>query len=116
MSEDKHTPLPWRVEQGADLIWGACDPDDQSPRGMGYAIVEGQRPGWKPYRPDPAEREANAALIVRSVNSLPALVKALEEIVDVKPGMVTDDELKIAVMKMRNVAICAIAAYRSSPK
>jgi hypothetical protein len=33
------TPGPWRVEKDTNLVWGACDPDDQSSNGMGYAIA-----------------------------------------------------------------------------
>lgn len=82
MSEEKHTPLPWRVEQGTDLIWGACNPDDDSTYGMGYPIVVGRTDlgSWNRMYPDIDERMANAARIVRSVNALPAIVKALEEI------------------------------------
>jgi len=76
MSE--HTPTPWRVEDGTDLIWGACNPDDRSSYGMGYSIVEGKAPGWKPYKPSMEEREANAAFIVKAVNSHDALVEAIK--------------------------------------
>lgn len=77
-----HTPTPWRVEEGTDLIWGACNPDDRSSYGMGYSIVEGKLPSWKPYKPDYEEREANAAFIVKAVNNHEALVKALQDIID----------------------------------
>lgn len=115
MSEDKHTPLPWAIEDPmCDDLW-IVEAGKEPYEWRCIASVQATPPdeGLELSR---VEMHANAALIVRSVHSLPALVKALEEIVDVKPGMVTDDELKIAVMKMRNVAICALAAYRSSPK
>jgi hypothetical protein len=73
-----HTPTPWRVEEGTDLIWGACNPDDQSTYGMGYSIVQGKSGAWGNRKPDMDEREANAALIVKAVNNFEALVKALQ--------------------------------------
>ena len=75
-----HTPTPWRVEEGADLIWGACNPDDHSSFGMGYSIVEGKIPGWKPYKPDYDERAANAAFIVKAVNAYDEMVRILKAI------------------------------------
>lgn len=81
----EHTPTPWRVEEGTDLIWGACNSDDQSTYGMGYSIVEGKSGSWNKGRPDMDEREANAAFIIKAVNRdhhFDALVKALEAIDD----------------------------------
>jgi hypothetical protein len=79
MSNDKPTPRRWRVEQETDLIWGACSPDDESSNGMGYPIVKGVRPdAWSKGKPDYDERKANAALIVRSVNSSEAAEKLLK--------------------------------------
>lgn len=77
----EHTPTPWRVEEGTDLIWGACNPDDQSSYGMGYPVIEGKIPRWKPYKPSMDEREANAAFIVKAVNNHDALVKDLADAV-----------------------------------
>lgn len=75
-----HTPTPWRVEQDTDLIWGACNPDDKSSYGMGYAIVEGKSgEKYSRYKPEMDERMANAAFIVKAVNNHDALVKALRE-------------------------------------
>ena len=73
----EHTPLPWRVEQETDLIWGACNTDDFSTRGMGYSIVEGKSGSWNKGKPDMDEREANAAFIVKAVNAHDALIEAL---------------------------------------
>lgn len=67
------TALPWRVEQDTDLIWGACNPDDQTTYGMGYSIVEGVSRYWPNMKPDMDERNANAAYIVHACNTLPAL-------------------------------------------
>lgn len=76
-----HTPTPWRVEEGTDLIWGACNPDDMSTYGMGYSIVQGKSGSWGDRKPGMDEREANAAFIVKAVNSHDALVKSLQDIV-----------------------------------
>lgn len=76
------TPLPWRLEQGTDLIWGACNPDDQTTRGMGYPIVEGH-PGssWQIDRkPQYDEREQNAAYIVTACNAYPTLLARIAEL------------------------------------
>lgn len=73
----EHTPTPWRVEEGTDLIWGACNPDDQSTRGMGYSIAQGKSGSWGDRKPDMDEREANAAFIVKAVNNHDALTKAI---------------------------------------
>jgi hypothetical protein len=62
---------------------------------MGYSIVEGKAPGWKPYKPSMEEREANAAFIVRAVNAHDALVKALEDI----SKQHTSEELRAIVAK-----------------
>lgn len=74
-----HTPTPWRVEADTTLIWGDCNPDDNSTRGMGYPIVEcriNPSGNWStgPYAD---EGEANASFIVRAVNSHDRLVYAL---------------------------------------
>lgn len=76
----EHTKTPWRVEQGTDLIWGACNPYDQSTYGMGYSIARGVTASWGKRRPDMDEREANAAFIVRACNAHDALVAALTEL------------------------------------
>lgn len=59
------TPGPWRVEQDTTLIWGRCDPDDVSNRGMGYPIAESRITPISSWAkgPDLHEGEANARLI-----------------------------------------------------
>lgn len=74
----EHTKLPWRVEGGTDLIWGACSEDDESTYGMGYSIAQGVNASYHAKKPDMNEREANAAFIVRAVNNHEAMVRALE--------------------------------------
>ncbi|WNV09993.1 hypothetical protein [Tardiphaga sp. 709] len=77
----EHTPTPWRVERGTDLIWGACNPDDMTTYGMGYAIVCGTTSSYTGGKPSIDEREANADFIIKACNSHDALVKALEGMV-----------------------------------
>ncbi len=79
--EAKHTPGEWRVEQGTTLIWGDCNPDDQTNYGMGYPIAECRltpSASWAKGPRKVEEAQANAAHIVRCVNSHDALVEALE--------------------------------------
>ena len=75
MTEGKHTPLPWAVRPQKHDDWGYI----RGPDGTLACIARGaddkdfdqhRRDGTNPYA-------ANAELIVRSVNSLPALVEAL---------------------------------------
>lgn len=72
-----HTPTPWRVEEGTTLIWGKCDPDDMTTWGMGYPVVDVRLQSRWGERPDTDETDANAAFIVRAVNSHDALIAAL---------------------------------------
>ncbi len=75
-----HTKTPWRVEEGTDLIWGDCNPDDQTTYGMGYSIVSGHTAHHQRGKPSIDEREANAAFIVRACNMHDRLIRALEEL------------------------------------
>lgn len=82
MSETKHTPGELRVEQETALIWGNCNPDDNSSYGMGYPIAECRSTpsgywakgpkGWE-------EAEANAARIALTWNCHDELVAALHD-------------------------------------
>jgi hypothetical protein len=60
-----HTPGPWRVEEGTTLVWGACNPDDSTTRGMGYPILECRitPSGSWAKKPWADEGEANAHLV-----------------------------------------------------
>lgn len=81
MTEIKHTPGPWRVEDGTTLIWGKCNPDDISSCGMGYPVAEARtRPVrfWA-KRPDYDEGEANARLIAAAPELL-EVAKACREV------------------------------------
>lgn len=81
-NEQKHTRGPWRVEQGTTLVWGACNPDDNTTYGMGYPIVEcrvSPASQWAATKgPSFDEGEANARLIAAAPDLLAAL-KALAE-------------------------------------
>lgn len=76
MSEE-HTPLPWEVQQG-----------NFNPEDGGIGIIGSNLGGLVALatsspveldNKDDRRAKANAALIVRSVNAVPALVKALED-------------------------------------
>ncbi len=80
--ETKHTPGPWRVEDGTTLVWGNCNPDDNSSRGMGYPIAESRinpSGNWStgPYAD---EGEANARLIAAAPELLEALKAAVSQV------------------------------------
>lgn len=65
-TEAKHTPGPWRVEEGTTLIWGDCNPDDTTTYGMGYPIAECRMTPSASWAKGPKkyeEAEANARLI-----------------------------------------------------
>lgn len=81
MSEGKHTPTPWRVEKGTGLIWGDCTTfEDGTPDRLGVPVTDSQleRPWAQGKGPSYEEMKANAAFIVRAVNSHQAMVDALE--------------------------------------
>lgn len=71
MSEDKHTPLPWKWHKDYPDHSGTIYAEPKE--GHAYAIA------IKPRYETTERWKSNAALIVRSVNAVPALVKALEE-------------------------------------
>lgn len=77
----KHTPGPWRVEEGTTLIWGDCNPDDTTTYGMGYPIAECRMTPSASWARGPKkyeEAEANTRLIAAA----PDLLRAAELIVD----------------------------------
>jgi hypothetical protein len=80
----EHTPTPWRVEKGTGLVWGDCTLfDDGTPDRLGVPVADGQleRPWAQGKGPSYEEMEANAAFIVKSVNSHDALIDALRAFV-----------------------------------
>lgn len=90
----EHTELPW-----------AADPDDREGMEWNVHIVEATRPHMRIcFLSNGEKSQANAALIVSSVNAVPELVKALEEIEKIECG---------PVGKAAQIARAALAAYRS---
>lgn len=80
LSDASHTPTPWNLGYTGRCILreipGMCDGED------GYAVAITSAHSLL----TPAEAKANAAFIVRAVNSHDALVKALEEMIEVYWG------------------------------
>ncbi len=77
--ETKHTPGPWRVEEGTTLIWGDCSQDDQTNYGLGYPIAECRLTPSASWSKGPRtydEAEANARLIASAPEMLEALKSA----------------------------------------
>lgn len=93
----KHTPGPWRVEEGTTLIWGDCNPDDTTTYGMGYPIAECRMTPSASWARGPKkyeEAEANAHLISAAPDLLSAATLFAESLkyliaIDRKKG---DDE------------------------
>lgn len=73
--ESKHTPGPWRVEEGTTLVWGACNPDDTYSYGMGYPIAEARISPCSSWAKGPSVDDgiANARLIAAAPEMLKAL-------------------------------------------
>lgn len=90
----EHTKGPWRVEEGTTLIWGACDPEDLSDRGMGYPITECKTSaGYSLWAKGPSadEGEANARLIAAAPDLLEALEGAILTLEQVCEGQHEDN-------------------------
>lgn len=72
---DGVTAGPWRVEHETTLIWGHCDKDDSTYRGMGYPVAEcriSPVSSWA-HGPDADAGETNARFIAASRELVPAL-------------------------------------------
>ena len=117
----KHTPGPWRVEEGTTLVWGACNPDDNTSWGMGYPVAEARTklghgsPLARSFRED--EAVANAHLIAES----PHMLEVLREVLAAFSPMPDNGHLTAAAgarrydaLKKVTVAI-ARAEGRSTP-
>ena len=76
------TPGPWRVEQGTTLIWGHCNPDDASNRGMGYPVSECRITPISSWAkgPDADEGEGNASLIALAPSLAATVIEQQAEI------------------------------------
>lgn len=78
------TDGPWRVEDGTALIWGDCNPQDMTTRGMGRPTAECRTtPEFRKTRPDWDEGVANARRIAR----VPALEAEVLRIVEAVEGL-----------------------------
>ena len=69
---ERATKGPWRVETDEALIWGDCDRDDMTTRGMGYPIAYAEfaaRSSWA-KGPNLEQGAANAALILLLANHI----------------------------------------------
>lgn len=114
--EPKHTPLPWQL-----VLRDRTPPEIVA---VGEAAPVVNWPGFDNADREKDAHEANAALIVRSVNSLPALVAAAEAAVKViyraTPMVDGDDETIDKVVRdladdmdaVRNQLTAAIAAAK----
>ncbi len=130
MSEAKHTPLPWNCAHAYSSVVGVPIINQKGHR-VGNTALPDLPPEWAEMK----ERAvADAKLIVHSVNSLPDLVKALEdcagcvdaaeaeglhEVVEELRGFSeqTDrliDLIERRLMWPRNYATEALTAYRSA--
>lgn len=125
MSDEMHTPLPWSIRPNKFDDWGYIRGSDGEiaccARGLqddGKSFDDYRRDKIDPY-------QANAALIVRSVNALPALVNALEQIAACSicgyslNGKESFDDLATmisgfnsALQKRVNIARAALASVR----
>lgn len=81
MSGSKHTPGPWRVEEGTTLIWGNCNPDDTSTRGMGYPIAEARINPSGNWSTGPYADEGNCN--ARVISAAPDLLKAAKNLLEI---------------------------------
>lgn len=102
MTDQSHTPLPWQ----ACGKW-VCEENDPG-HNVGICICE--------KRATEAETLANAELIVRSVNSLPSLIKALEEIAARAQGNPDKVQCLLTIDWVRRKADDALSAYRGEGK
>jgi hypothetical protein len=121
MTKPEATPRPWAVHQqwrdrvipASDLgkrIGGSSDEDhDRAAYALVLARTTGEREFTKfAHRATKAEGEANAALIVRAVNSHDDLVEALHNMVALAaphfsdaPQMLALSEARVALAKAR---------------
>lgn len=99
MSED-HTPTPW--------MWAWRD-DETAPASIFSMVKEGHAyaVAMCPRYQTPERWVEDAKLIVRSVNAVPALIKALEEI-----GYIDDFLDADSAKRMLGIARDALAAYQ----
>jgi len=91
----QHTPGPWRLEEGTNLVWGACNPDDTTSYGMGMPVAEAKVELNKTY--DWEQSCVNARLIAAA----PDLLDALQRMVDWAGDMPhTSERLDVIVARV----------------
>ena len=125
MSETGHTPTPWVLREckghGFDQIDGAdgftiCDVDALNPYKYGIANVGEYAESPRQRKPRPGECEANAALIVKAVNSHAQLVEALKRIEQfARPDHRNMDGLATDIAIVWNIATEAIRMAEGEP-
>lgn len=77
---EEATPGPWDTDENS--VWGACDPDDTTSRGMGINILQCRAsvPRWAKVPLDYEQSERNAAFIAAAnpatILSLATLIEA----------------------------------------
>jgi len=87
------TPGPWRVENKTTLIWGACNPDDNTSYGMGYPVAEAQMPRpWNRDKPTDEQIDANAALIASAPDLLALAKEQRDRIKRLEAALAVADE------------------------
>lgn len=92
MSEQKHTPLPWKAGPYSSIVGIAisAQPDPNKNR----VVVAGTTGAFSDDHK--GEHEANAALIVRAVNSHEALVKAVSDMLEmIEEGAIDSPEVGV---------------------
>ena len=108
MTETLFTPGEWRVEQGTTLVWGACNADDPTSRGMGYPVadVRTTAPGtWAKGHPNEAEGIANAHLIAASPDLYAACRYALGYLTDEDDPMIDEDGDEVCPFERMRAAL-----------
>ena len=94
------TKGPWRVESETTLIWGNCNPDDQTNNGMGFPVAEARITpcGLWTKRPDSDEGEANSALIAMAPDLAAEVIRLTALVADLTAAnaalMVRDAEAR----------------------
>jgi hypothetical protein len=110
----EHTAIPWRVEEGTTLIWGACVLyEDGAPNYLGFPVASAETArSWStPAYPSAEVQEANAAFIVKCVNSHAELVAALKQAGGyLANGNLADAFVRDGVLTLVNAAIARAEA------
>lgn len=104
---DGVTAGPWRVEHETTLIWGHCDKDDSTYRGMGYPVAEcriSPVSSWA-HGPDADAGETNARFIAAARELVPALTDERDAAV----ARAEQDEARVAELEAE-AALCTQTA------